>query len=318
MNKSSFNKLIKKKIKKILYNNFNWYRGKYLGIHLQGGLCNKLHCLVSACDIAIKEKSSIIEPFFGWEKKILFSEIYDLDYFNMKMSEYTNGRPLIISREKSNTQSGKINSIDNIVDLWEYSEKELTEQRNSQVINENSTKINVLKALKLKSSFEKIVDTYVIDKNFTAIQIRTESDWVKYAKSNKVDYHEKILVSLEEILLMISKFKYHGDLFFTSGQNHDFITQSLKKSGINSFYFYDRNLEYEINAAINFEICCKSDQFIGLSRSSYSNLISLKRASILNNDQSYIYNYKNKIMRRKDMGIQFAAEKSINCITNIY
>ena len=93
MNKSSFNKLIKKKIKKILYNNFNWYRGKYLGIHLQGGLSNKLHCLVSACDIAINEKSSIIEPFFGWEKKILCSEIYDLDYFNMKMSEYTNGIP---------------------------------------------------------------------------------------------------------------------------------------------------------------------------------------------------------------------------------
>lgn len=317
MNKPSFNKLIKNKIKEILYNNFNWYKGKYLGIHLQGGLCNKLLCLVSACDIAINENSSLIEPSFGWEKKILFSDIYDLDYFNLKMSEFTNGKPLIIPREKNNTISIKNKSIDNVVNLWEYSEKELTAQRNSFVVNENSTKLNVLKALKLKPKFEKIVGTYVNNKKFTAIQIRTESDWVRYAKSNKIDSNEKILVPLEEILIMISKFEFHGDLFFTSGQNHDLITQGLKTIGINPFHFYNPDLEYEINAAINFEICCRSFYFIGLSRSSYSNLISLKRAGILNNDQSYIYNYRNKITRRKDMGIQFAAEKSINCRTSI-
>ena len=316
-NKPSLNKLIKNKVKEILYYNFKWYKGKYLGIHLKGGLCNKLMCLISACDIAIKEQSNIIEPYFGWEKKILFSDIYDLDHFNSYMNEFTHRKPLIISKEKKDAEVSKRKSIDNIVDLWEYSEKELTAQRKSQVVNENSTKLHVLRALKLRPEFEKIVETHVSTKKFTAIQIRTESDWVRYAQSNEIGGQEKILVPLNEILKMISEFDFKGDLFFTSGQNHNLITEGIKKLGITSFHYYNPNLEYEINAAINFEICCKSERFIGLSRSSFSNLISLKRASILKNDQSYIYNYGNKIMRRVDKGIQFAAEKSINCKTTI-
>lgn len=317
MNIYSLNKQLRKEIKKILYQNFNWYKGKYLGIHLQGGLCNKLHCLISACDIAINEKSTLIEPYFGWEKKILFSEIYDLDYFNMKMREFTNGNILIIPRERISSKSVKRKSIENIVDLWEYSERELTKQRNSQVVNKNSTKLNVLKALRLKPEFEKIVHDYVSDKKFTAIQIRTESDWVKYAAANQIKNHEKILVPLEEILMMISEFDMEGELFYTSGQNHKLIFDEIKKLGIKPHCFFNPSLEYEINAAINFEICCSSDYFIGLSRSSFSNLISLKRASILQNDQSFIYNFKNKVLRRKDMGIQYAAESSINKITEI-
>jgi len=317
MNIYSFRKEFKKGVKKILYHNFHWYKGKYLGVHLQGGLCNKLHSLISACDIAINEKSSIIEPYFGWEKEILFSEIYDLNYFNKKMSEFTDGQTLIISRDKINTRSAKRNSIDNVIDLWEYSERELSMERKSLCINKDSTKLRVLNALRLKPEFEKIVDNYVNNKKFTAIQIRTESDWVKYAESNKTFNHEKILVPLEEILMMISDFEVKGDLFFTSGQNHENISESIKTLGIKSYYFFNPNYEYEINAAINFEICCKSEYFIGLSRSSYSNLITLKRASILKNDQSFIYNYKNKILRRKDKGIQYAAELSINKKTKI-
>lgn len=317
MNIYSLNKKLRKEIKKILYHNFNWYKGKYIGIHLQGGLCNKLHCLISACDIAINEKSTLIEPYFGWEKKILFSEIYDLNYFNVKMRQFTDCQNIIERRENINTTISEMKSIDNVIDLWEYSERELTIQRETLRIDENSTKLNVLKALRLKPEFEKIVNAYVNDKKFTAIQIRTESDWVKYAETNQVKNHEKILVPLEEILMMISKFDIEGELFFTSGQNHDIISDGIKKLGINPHCFFNPTLEYEINAAINFEICCRSDYFIGLSRSSFSNLITLKRASILKNDQSYIYNFKNKILRRKDKGIQYAAESSINKITEI-
>ncbi len=317
MNIKSFKKRIKKEVKKLLYQKFHWYKGKFLVIHLQGGLCNKLHCLVSACDIAINEKSKIIDPYFGWEKRILFSEIYDLDYFNFKMNEFNNGKNLIISRDKLNTRSAKLNSIENVVDLWEYSERELFMQRNDSSINKSSTKLRVLNSLKLRPEYQSIVNSYSNNKSFTAIQIRTESDWVRYAGSNKVNGNEKILVNLEEILSMLEDFEIVGDLFFTSGQNHSKISENIKKLGILPFHFYQPNYEYEINAAINFEICCRSHYFIGLSRSSYSNLISLKRASLLNNDNSFIYNYRDKILKRQDKGIQYVAELSVNNKTKI-
>ncbi len=228
------------------------------------------------------------------------------------MGEFNNGKNLIISRDKLNTKPAKINSIDNVVDLWDYSERELLIQRKTSDIDKNSTKLRVLKALRLKPEFENIVNCYVKNKTFTAIQIRTESDWVRYAANNNFNGDEKILVKLEEILKMISDFEIMGDLFFTSGQNHNEISENIKKLDIQPHHFYEPNYEYEINAAINFEICCKSHSFIGLSRSSFSNLISLKRATILNNDNSFIYNYQDKILKRQDMGIQYIAELCVN------
>ncbi len=308
----SIKKNFKKKLKLFLYSHFHWYKGKYLAIHLKGGLCNKLYCLISACDIAIKENSFLIEPYFGWEKKILFSDIYDLDYFNLKMGQFTAGRDLIVSREKINERPIKKKSVDNVIDLWDYSEKEIAEERNLARINRDSIKLRVLRALKLKPEYEKIVRSFTENKKFTAIQIRTESDWEQYAKTKIKIENEKIFVSLEDIFSMLSNFNIVGDLFFTSGQNHTLISENLRKLGREPQYFYEPNFEYEVNAAINFEICCESEYFIGLSRSTYSNLISLKRAVILGNDQSFIYNYNDNIYKRLDKGIQVMGEIAIN------
>ena len=313
----SFHKKVKRKIKYFLYSHFHWYKGKYVAFRLQGGLCNKLHCLFSACDIALHEKCFLIEPYLGWEKEIPFSEIYDLDHFNRVMNEFTGVKEFMISREKLNEPSVKKNSIDNAVNLWEYSEKGLIKQRNSACIDKTSTKLKVLEALRMKPEFEKIVESFDTD-NFTAIQVRTESDWVKHAINERAHENEKILVTLPEILSMLKDFNCTGNIFFTSGQNHGKITESFKREGFNPVYFYNPQLEYEMNAAINWEICCRAETFIGLSRSTYSNLISLKRSIIIDNDQSYIYNYKNKILRRVDKGIQIVGEASVKKETKIF
>lgn len=316
MNNYPILKKLKKKVKIFLFHYSNWYSGKYINIHLQGGLCNKLHCLISACDLAIKKDAILIEPYFGWERKILFSEIYDMDYFNFKMGEFSNGKMLMVSRENLNDRTIKDKSFDNVIDLWEYSEKQVYKQRNSYRLNRSNIKLKVLSALKLKVEYEKIVSFYTFKRKFTALQIRIESDWEKHAEINKPsNKDEKIIVPLKDILTMLSEFNIDGELFFTTGQNHKEISENLETIGLKPDYFYDPLYEYELNAAINFEICCKAENFIGLSRSTYSNLITLKRAVILNNDKSYIYNYRNKIIRRKDKGIQVAGETAINKTT---
>ena len=42
-------------------------------LKLKGGLCNKLFCLFSGVEIAIREKEKLLEPNFGLRNEILFS-----------------------------------------------------------------------------------------------------------------------------------------------------------------------------------------------------------------------------------------------------
>lgn len=312
---------IKKKIRKArryatnkLFKN---YKNKYLVVNLKGGLCNKLLCLFSACDIALKQEAYIVEPDFGWNNRILFSDIYDIDYFNKVMSKHYNSKNLMIA--KGGIQKNKflkflsLKVIDNNIDLWDYSEQELAIERKSGMISAKSTKLRVLEALKLKPEYENIVKGYLSNGLETAIQIRTESDWKRYAKFKEVpDRKESVLVSIDKLMNMIPTISKSMNIFFTSGENHLEIIDYLKKLNYNVNYFFDSKLEYEINAAINFEICCRASSFIGNSRSSYSNLISLNRAFLLGIDNSFIYNYGDKIHRRVDKGLQVTASVSIS------
>ena len=80
--------------------------------------------------------------------------------------------------------------------------------------------------------------------------------------------------------------------------------------------YFDKNIEVEINSAINFEICSRAKYFIGISRSTYSNLISMKRA-LMNKNISFIYNYNNTIYRRIDKGLHCDPHNVIHYSTNL-
>lgn len=284
-----------------------------LQIKLKGGLCNKLFCLFSACDIAIKKNIKILEPVFGWEKKILFSDIYDIEYFNNKMKEFNNGENIMIPFNEKN----KYKIIKNTIDLWSYSEKIISKQRKNNQINKNCMMIAVLNSLKLNNINTNIYKTFEKIENKNALHIRIESDWIRYSqgKNKKKKNNEIYLINCDNLISMYTH-KFKDNLFFTTGQNQLNIQKKFSKQKINSEFLFNKNLEYEINAAINFEICSKAKIFIGLSRSTFSNLISLKRC-INGINNSYIYNFKNNLILRKDKGLHCDPKKSVKKIVKI-
>ena len=276
---------------------------------LIGGLCNKLYCLMSACDIAIKKNYKIIDPEFGWIEKKMFSDIYDLEYFNESIEKITGVKDLIV---KSDDQINEKKIIRTQLDLWEHSEKLLSVSRESNKIFLNSPMVFVLKSLRLNKNLQDILDNQLNNK--IVVQFRVESDWQNHVKHHDFNYRNEIPFSdSNDIIKMLRvKFKDFNEVFFTTGEKHTEIERLLSDERIKSNYFYDSTLEYEINAAINFEIIANSDIYVGISRSTFSNLLTLKRQLLLENNNNYIYNYNNEIVLRNDFGLYPHPFDSIN------
>ncbi len=295
-------------VNRLLSLKYDLEKRSILEVQLQGGLCNKLLCLFAACEIAQKNNFQIVEPEFGWRKKILFSDIYDIDFFNQSMSEHFGGRNIMVTAATIRNENLKKKVRYDKFCLWEHSGKSLSHLRRHKVIYSNSMMIHVLKSLKLRKEFNAIVDNHLNAP--IAVQFRIETDWVKYSKRKKVGTNETLLIDPQQLVEMLKDI-HMKEVFFTTGEDQLLVQTMLEKSNIKSSYFYDSHLEYEINAAINFEILSQSQTFIGLSRSSFSNLISLKRHLILNNPENYIYNYDNKISKRVDYGLYTSPHDSI-------
>jgi len=263
------------------------------------GFCNKLHILFSAIDIVIKSGLTLIEPEFGWETPILFSEIYDIRFFIESIKNLTGVNNILIQKNDL-PENSKI--IRNNIDLFGYNEHRLFTQRNNCEISHDEMSILVLKSLKINDNYNHIMSSYNIE-NKPAIHIRIESDWIKYSKM-KICHDNELYVI--DILKLIEMYKdsslYESDVFITTGQNQIPILKNFIDDGINCHYYYNNNYEYEINAAINFELCVRAKIFIGISRSTYSNLITLKR-TLIKKDESYIYNYCGKMLKRQDKGL---------------
>jgi hypothetical protein len=312
---------LKKPIKKILNQidqllilKYNAEKRTILKVKLRGGLCNKLLYLFAACEIAHKNNFQLLEPEFGWHKKILFSDIYDIDYFNWRMSAYFGGKNILVAMDTVKDKKLRRRIRYDNIDLWQLSETNLAYLRTNKVIYSNSMMVNVLKSLKLNRKFDEIIDRNL--NHALSVQFRIESDWVDYAKWQTAGSNETLLIDPNQLIRMLKDFKA-GEVFFTTGENQAFVQSLLHANNIKSSYFYDNNLEYEINAAINFEILARSQKFIGLSRSSFSLLITLKRHLILNNPENYIYNYGNEITQRFDYGLYDTACDSVSITPKI-
>ena len=281
----------------------------------KAGLSNKILMFCSACDIAIKNKVKLLEPTFGWNKKILFSDIYDLDYFNNHMKKYNNGENIIVPYNKKDGYLVKKFNYN----LWTNSEETLNYQRNIRVMKSSCMNIVVLRNLRLNKVNQKLLNNFKNISKRNAVHFRLENDWVNYMMNGKKfneENGEGSLYSIEDLVKLYSKKWENEDIFFTTGDNHELISLKLKENNIDSKYMFDPDLEYEINAAINFELCCRAKTFTGQSRSTFTSLISLKR-SLTNKNNSFIYNYKNNIILRSDLGLYTNPYEAINKVVTI-
>ena len=113
-------------------------------LKLKGGLCNKLFCLFSGVEIAIREKEKLLEPNFGLRNEILFSDIYDIEFFNKKIKESTGVEDLMIPLIIFESKTQKDSRVPRLVDgnrLWNLSEKNLNKQRNENIMEKSCMNI---------------------------------------------------------------------------------------------------------------------------------------------------------------------------------
>ena len=127
--------------------------------------------------------------------------------------------------------------------------------------------------------------------------------------------------------MVLLEFGQDTKIFFTCGENRSEITSLFATCGENldevtgllgrGVCYYDDDLEYEQNAALNWYICSIAGAgFVGLSRSTFSNLICLKRALAGVGGKCWIYNWGDAgLIKRVDMGLQPEAEKAIKKVT---
>ena len=287
---------------------------KYLQAELIGGLCNKLFCLISAIDICLLEGYTLIEPDFGWKRPVKMGGIWNLD----KLIDGVSGLQ-IISQGELSIQPDTVIINKAGTELWKYSETILAKQRTEYKLSRvGDTCCRVLTCLEPSCELlERIAGITSGISEVCAVHFRTENDWLGYSKRKqcRMPAGERVWTSNADIAGMVLwEFGRDTNIFFTCGENRDDITGLL---GQEAMSYYDDDLEYEQNAALNWYICSTAGGgFVGLSRSTFSNLICLKRALAGVGGECWIYNWGDSgLVRRVDMGLQPEAEKAIKKVT---
>ena len=268
-----------------------------------GGLCNKIFCLSADIHHALNDRQTISEPIFGWNRKIKFSEIFDIEYFNKSVFKLTGFDNIICDQLGTKRR-----------DLWSKSEALVKKQRQSNILSPKDALYITLVSLKPSPT----IITHMTTNSFDiGIHVRLESDWIPYATHNERKIRGNIfLVNESTISHMIKEmFGNKNTIFISTGMNHDRVAENLKNNGLHSdiHFFHDKNLEYEQNAYLNFLTLISCNVFVGNSRSTFSNLVTMTRCIQQNNHENYIYNATmSKLAKRVDFGVHCDPEKVEN------
>lgn len=304
---------------------------KFLKVELIGGLCNKLFCFFSAVEIAITEKYVLIEPEFGWKCKVPMHEVWNVDKILLGLPEL---QWCSLDKYKNLLEPLTLNSNNNIIyksgsELWEYSETILRNYREKCILNRNTDIccriLLVLEPCISIMDYYNDIITQLNNDNWTAVHFRTESDWKTYSvkKQRYMPPNEHCWTDNKDICdMVISEFGNDVAVYIVSGEHGDDIRTILRDTCVKCEYIYKNELEYEQNAAAHWYLCCLAGGgFVGLSRSTFSNLICFRRELDRVDSRCWIYNYwsdgDKKLQRRVDAGLQPEAYKSITLVTNI-
>ena len=285
---------------------------KILDGKLDGRLCNKMFSLFELCEKAKHKSLNILEPKFGWKKPILFSDIFDIEYFNENMQEVK-----MIPREKESNYT-----LQSATNNFHHAKLRWDKQRDSNSIPSDAMFFQVLKSLKLNKTNEQKANSVEGVEDLYGVHLRIEKDWQGYLKHGPPQLkgqkaENNFLIETDTFIKMYKEFTEHKNILLSTGEDHDQISKKFSECGINTCFYFDTSVEYEVSAAINFFLCVNCKKFIGISRSTFSDLISTRRF-IANINDSYIYNYGNKIHERIDIGLHLDPALAIKNTINVY
>lgn len=273
------------------------------------GLFNKIIYLSGVVRLCLKNKNiRLVEPLYKIginhhtldSRGILFSDIFDIDFFNKKMEN------IFYMIPKKDVSIYKLNveilphDYANIYG-WNIEHAEYIDVATSmnKISIEDNILLKVLDALKLNKSnmiiLKKELD--ILGDNYNAIHMRIEDDWP--SQWNKVNS--------EKIVLLYKKsniYDSNHSMFFSTGENHNAIHNQFNKINVKNHTFKSLNLLYDLKAAISYTICLLSNTFISHTDSTFSSLITMQRELIYKNDNNYSYNV-NSIYKRVDKGLNY-------------
>ena len=273
------------------------------------GLFNKIIYLSGLVRFCLKYiNMRVVEPIYKIginhhtksSKGILFSEIFDIDFFNKKMENVFYMVP------RKDIEQYNINVIElphkyaNMYG-WDIEHNEYINKAtnmNKISINDNIL-LKVLDSLKLNKNNMIILEKELskLGYNYNAIHIRTETDWPDTWVKNS----NELIINLYK---KSSVYDCNSVMFFSTGESHDKIKEEFQKINIESHTFQSSELLYDLKTAISYTICLLSDTFISHTYSTFSSLITMQRELIYNNYKNYSYN-NNSIYKRLDKGLNY-------------